>query len=82
MKYLSVLKDESEIMVIDDIGDVQVDRENDDEQSGGSLTHVQIVSALQVNSYKSCLACKARVEPCDPPLGQCSRCCMMQRYDV
>lgn len=45
-----MLKDESKIVVIDDIGDVQVDTENDDEQSGGSLTHVQIVAAefLQV----------------------------------
>ena len=66
-----MLKDESEILAIDDIGDVQVEREND-EQSGGTLRRVQIVAAPQVNLYKFCLAYKARVEPCDPPLGQCS----------
>ena len=80
-KYLSVLKGESEIVLIDDIGDVVVDRENE-EQRGGNLIDVRIVAAPQVDSYKACLVCKARVEPTDPPLGQCSRCCMMQRYDV
>ena len=68
-KYLSVLKDESEILATDDIGHVLVDRDNDDEQNGGSLSPVQIVAAPQIDLYKSCLACKARVEPCDPPLG-------------
>ena len=77
-KYLSVLKDESEIIAVDDIGDMQVDAENNDEQTGGTLTQVQVVAAPQVDSYKSCLVCKVRVEPCTPPLGQCSRCFMMQ----
>ena len=76
-----MLNDESEILAIDDIGDVQVEREND-WQSGGTLRYVEIVAAPQVDSYKFCLVCKARVEPCNPPLGQCSRCMMMQRYDI
>ena len=33
---------------------------------------------------KSCLKCKARVEPLTAPLGRCSKgdCAMMQRYDL
>ena len=36
-----------------------------------------------LDKYKTCLQCKARVEPM-PPLGRCSRieCMMMQRYDL
>ena len=39
-----MLNDESEILAIDDIGDVQVEREND-WQSGGTLRYVEIVAA-------------------------------------
>ena len=39
-KYLWVLKDESEIIAVDDIGDVQIDAENNDEKTGDTLTQV------------------------------------------
>lgn len=32
---------------------------------------VQVVGVMQIDSYHSCLLCKARVEPCTPPHGRC-----------
>ena len=36
----------------------------------------------QLDSYRSSLVCKARVELCTPPLGECSKYSTMQRYDL
>ena len=32
---------------------------------------VRIIAVPQLDSYRSCLMCKVRVEPSNPPLGQC-----------
>ncbi len=49
-----------------------------------TISNVQIVGVLLLDSYKACLQCKARVEPMTPPLGKCSSmdCVMIQRYDL
>ena len=38
----------------------------------------------QLDHYKSCLQCKARVEPLSPPMGQCTKedGQMMQLFDL
>ena len=79
-KYLSMPRSGSEITPIDNIGEV--------EQPVSSATSTEIsnpetIGVLQLDTYKACLKCKARVEPLTPPLGRCSNvgCSMMQRYD-
>lgn len=80
-KYLSMAKTGSEIAVINDIGDViEYDPEHDDDQRR-ELANATIVGVLQLDSYKACLTCKARVESFSQPLGRCSKCLMMQRID-
>lgn len=56
----------------------------DSDKEETTLSDALIVAVLQLDSYKSCLRCKARVEPESPPLGRCSKpdCTMLQRYDV
>ena len=51
-KYLSIVKEESEIVPIEDIGEVSVDTNNDEARSGGTLTNVQIIAIPQLDSYK------------------------------
>lgn len=48
------------------------------------MNNAVIVAVLQLDAYRSCLRCKARVEPSSPPLGRCSKvdCAMLQRYDA
>ena len=55
---------------IDDIGNV-VEAVSDDAISS-EIFNVEIVGVLQLDCYKSCLKCKARVEPLSPHLGKCS----------
>ena len=83
-KYLSKPKDGAVITTIDDIGDVQEsDSETDEPQPHETrLSNVWIIGVPQLDSYKSCLMCKARVEPMEPPLGRCSKCSVMQRFDL
>ncbi len=44
----------------------------------------QIVAVQELNKYRSCFSCKARVEPVQKGLGRCSKedCQMLQKYDV
>ena len=47
------------------------------------IINVEIIGVSQLDSYRACLKCKARVEPLTPPPRKCSKlgCGMMQRYD-
>ena len=67
--------------VIDDIGDTATDSEDEEEEE---LKNAQIVGVPMFDKYRSCLRCKARVEPCSSTTATCSRddCQMLQRYDV
>ena len=80
-KYLSMQKEGSEMISIDDIADVDVVDEEDDEQT---LTNVSVVGIQKLDTYRSCLRCKARIEPTDSTTGRCSKpdCLMLQRYDI
>ena len=82
-KYLSMPKEGTEIVEIDDIGDVAKDFGSSEEEIL-VLQNVTVVGVPYLGSYKACLSCKARVEPQTPPLGKCSKvdCQMMQRYDL
>lgn len=74
-------KDGATIKTIDDIGDVDQVDSDEDEDLMRQLVDVQIIGVPQLDEYKSCYICKARVEPMDPPLGRCSKCAVMQRLD-
>ena len=47
-----------------------------------NVNHVEIVGVKYLNKYRSCMRCKARVEPCNAVLGRCSKedCTMLQKY--
>ena len=69
------------IIPIPDIGDIA---NRPSEIQDEEIENAQIVGVPQLSKYKSCLHCKARVEPSDPPLGCCSKddCEMYQHYDI
>lgn len=69
------------ITPIDNIGDV-VQPVSEDITST-EIFNVEIIGVPQLDCYKACLKCKARVEPLTAHLGKCSKlgCAMMQRYD-
>ena len=77
-KYLSMCKENTDIILIDDIG-VVVER-SDDEDEISVIKNVTIIGVPHLDKYKACLQCKARVETQTPPLGRCSKvdCMMMQ----
>ena len=84
-QYLSMPKEGATVKPIEDIG--EVDRPEDDsdyELVGSQISNAQIIGVPQLDSYKMCLKCKARVEALTVPLGRCSKgdCAMMQRYDL
>ena len=47
------------------------------------INNVTVADVLYFDTYKSCLQCKARVEPQTQCLGKCSKmdCMVMQRFD-
>ena len=71
----------AEIVPIDDTGAVAEPVMADAAYT--EIINVEIIGVPQLDSYRACLKCKARVEPLTPPLGKCSKlgCGMMQRYD-
>ena len=82
-KFLSMAKDGLKIEPISDIGEVKQCKDGNDKEET-TLSNALIVAVLHLDSYRSCLCCKARVEPLSPPLARCSKpdCTMLQRYDV
>ena len=82
IKFLSMAKEGSEIHPISDIGKVKDSEEITDHIE--TIVNAVIIAVIQLDSYRSCLRCKARVEPCSPPLGRCSKqdCAMLQLFDV
>ena len=71
-KYLSMPKDGGTIIPILDISEVNVQEVNV-EVADIELNNGTIVGVQQLDSYKLCMKCKARVEPQTLPLGRCSR---------
>ena len=84
-KYLSMPREGATTVPIEDIGEVeQADSDSEFELVNSQISDVQIIGVPQLDTYKACLQCKARVEPLALPLGRCSKadCAMMQRYDL
>lgn len=80
-KFLSIQKQGSNILHLEDIGLVADPEEEEPEEK---LINTYIVGVPKLDCYKCCLRCKARVEPSDTTIGRCSKpdCGMLQRYDV
>ena len=81
-KYLTMAKEGSEIIPIEDIGAVAEQGDKDDEL--WVINNVTVAGVPYFDTYKSCLQCKARVEPHTDRLGKCSKmeCMMMQRFNL
>ena len=74
-------KEGSKIIPIEDIGAVAEQGDRDDEL--WVINNVTVGGVPYFDMYKSCLQCKARVEPHTERLGKCSKmdCMMMQWYN-
>ena len=70
-------------MEVEDIGNT-VAYAPDLQENSTAITSAEIIAVPELDEYKGCLRCKARVEPLDSGLGQCSKkdCQMLQKYDV
>ena len=82
-KHLSIPKNYFEITIINDLEDTVDEIPTDDEHT--TLYNPQIIGVTDLDNYRSCLQCKARVvEPQTPPLGKCTKedCLMIQLYDL
>ena len=81
-KHLSMPKSNFEISPIDNIENTVKPLPEDDEYT--TIHDVQVIGVQQLDSYKACLQCKARVEPLTPPLGKCTKenclTCAKSRY--
>ena len=82
MKNLSMPKTDFEITPIENIDNTATPPSVDDEYT--TIRRVQIIGVTQLHTYKSCLQCKARVEPQTPPLGKCTKedCLMIQLFEL
>ena len=78
LKYLSHCE-ASKVHILDDIRRVMVADVDDDEVA---FKHVMVVGVPGIKTKKSCLRCKGIVELMEPPMGCCSSCEMMQRFDL
>ena len=83
-KHLSMPKSGFEICLIHDLPNTITPSSNNDDEQFTAISQVQVIGVPQVDIYRSCLQCKARVEPCTPPLGKCKKgeCQMMQLFDL
>ena len=81
--YLSFPRCGLSVMKIPDIGTVKEDGHNSDadESTTYRLIKASVIAVVLLDSYKSCISCRARVETTEPPLGWCSKCCMMQQME-
>ena len=81
-KYLA-RGDTSEILSINDIGVVATPRDEDADELV-ILNNAIVIGVPQLDIYKECFKCTARVEPLTPPFGRCSKgdCKMLQRFDM
>ena len=76
-KYLSMAHTGTEIKEIEDIGDV-ITQPHDGTTKCFEITDATIIGVIQLDSYNSCMNCKARVETINTPIGNYSKCSMLQ----
>ena len=72
VKYLSMARNGSQI---EDISEV-IQEVIELDQAHKSIFDAEVVAVVQLDKHKTCLRCKARVEPATP------ECNMLQRFDV
>ena len=80
-KYLGMSLQGSQVILIDDIGEV---KQLDDVDST-QIQECMIIRVSHLETHKICFRCNARVEPSSSStLGRCTKleCAMLQRYDV
>ena len=82
-KYLSFPRCGLSVIKIPDIGTVEEDGHNSDADKSTTYRLIKacVIAVVLLDSYKSCISCRARVETTEPPLGRCSKCCMMQHME-
>ena len=75
-------KSNFEISPTDNIENTVKPLPDDDEYT--TIRDVQVIGVQQLDTYKSCLRCKAGVEPLSPPQGKCTKenCLMIQLFDL
>lgn len=76
-KYLSIPRENFEVVSIDDIGCVEECESEDEEKremKGGVVVGVKFFDV-----YSGCYACKGKVQPMSDVLAECTRCGMTQR---
>ena len=88
-KFLSTSKDKSDIIAVDDIGEITEETEDDD--SATNMTHpsyswirnVLVVGVMNLDKYICCINCNTKLVPDaeEPDLGHCSKCQMIQCLD-
>ena len=78
-QYLCLARSGSRTEEIEDIGDV-VEYTPGDEGSC-EPANVTLVGVMQLDVKKVCCNCKGCVESVSTPVGQCTKCMMMQRID-
>lgn len=83
VKYMTMSRNESKVEKISDIIDVSTDCEQKlNCEPTSTLRMVKIIAVISLDSHKVCLRCRARVEPATPPFSRCSKCSMLQAYDI
>ena len=68
--------------IIDDLKDTVNEILTEDEHM--TIYNVKVIGVAELDNYRSCLQCHARVEPQTPPLGKCTRadCLVIQLFDL
>ena len=72
VKYLQKSHD-SDVIPIPDLPNVIAVTHDSDTEADNEIHNAQVIGVSQLDSYKSCIRCKACVEPLTSPLGRCSR---------
>ena len=88
-KFLSTPIDQtSDIIAIDDIGEVSIYSEEDSGGDAGRSSQrrvcdARVVGVLHIDRYPGCLKCNTKLIPCedDTELGYCQKCNMTQFID-
>ena len=87
-KFLSTSKSDSKVEEIADIGEVEVDEEEEVEEGGSGgleklVNGVRVVGVDRLTLYNGCLKCSSKVEVDvdDEEVGECIKCKMIQSMD-
>ena len=82
-KYLVMPRSDYKFEPIPDIEAVETSI-GEDTPEPSCIHNVRIIAVLSLENHRTCLRCKARVEPATPPFGRCSKpaCSTSQLFDA